>query len=84
MLELMPVNEPASVPVTVVTVPATVWVVNTTVAIPFASVVLVGVANDPFGLDFVQVTTLPAVLTALLFVSVSCALIVTSVPAIGL
>lgn len=64
MTALVPVNEPSD-PVTVVAVPTTVWVVNTTVAMPLAPVVLVGAANDPFGSDFVQVTTLPDVLTGL-------------------
>ena len=71
MVEVLPVNEPPSEAVTVVAVPATVWVVNTTVATPLALVILVPVANVPFESDFVQVTVSPDVLTGLLFASAS-------------
>lgn len=69
MVALVPVRGPVSVPVTVVAVPTTVCVVKTTVAIPLPFVVLVGVAKAPFPSDFVHVTTLPDVLTGLLFAS---------------
>ncbi len=82
MLPLVPVNEPPSVPVTVCTVPAPVSVVKTTVATPLASVVLVAVANYP-PLVLLQFTISPAVLTALLLTSASCAVMVTSLPATG-
>ena len=68
MLEVVPVRVLASVPVTVCTVPATVPVVNVTVAIPLELVVLVAVPNEP-PLVLDQVTTLPDVETALLFAS---------------
>lgn len=71
MVALVPVKLPPSVPVTVVAVPATVWVVKTTVAIPLPFVLLVGVANDPFPFDLLQVTVRPAVFTALLLASAS-------------
>ncbi|CAM4383271.1 hypothetical protein AQBE111736_14080 [Aquirufa beregesia] len=44
------------VAVTVVAVATTVWVVNTTVAIPLALVVEVAEAKLPLALDLVQVT----------------------------
>ena len=84
MVGLVPVNELPSVPVTVVTVPATVEVVNTTVATPLELVVLVPEAKDPCESDLVQVTVRPDVFTGLLFASASCAVIVTSCPATGL
>ena len=84
MVELVPVNELPSVPVTVVAVPATVWVVKVTVATPLEFVLLVAVAKEPFESDFVQVTVRPDVFTGLLFASVSCAVIVTSCLATGL
>ena len=83
IVALVPVNVPASVPVTVVAVPDTVCVVKTTVAMPLPLVVLVAVANDPFASDFVQVTMLPLVVTGLLFTSANCAVIVTADPAAG-
>ena len=80
---LVPVSEPASVPVIVVAVPDTVCVVKTTVAIPLASVVLVAVAKDPLLFDLVQVTISPAIATGLLLASASCAETVTPAPATG-
>ena len=71
MVALVPVRLAPSVPVTVVAVPARVWVVKTTVAIPLPSVLLVAVAKDPFAFDLLQVTTCPAVLTGLLLASAS-------------
>ena len=59
-----------------------VAVVKTTVATPLAFVDDVGEPNDP-PLVLDQVTVLPAVATRFPFASVSCALIVTDVPAIG-
>ena len=82
MVSLVPVNAPV-VPVTVVSVPTSVSVVNTVVARPLASVRLVRGTNDPPSSVFVQVTTLPAVLTGLPVASASWALIVTSSPAMG-
>ena len=84
MVEVVPVNEPPSVAVTVVVVPVTVWVVNTTVAAPLALVVQVPEANEPFESDLVHVTVRPDVVTALPFASASCAVMVTPSPATGL
>ena len=75
---------PPVVPVTVVTVPETVWLVNTTVAIPLPLVVEVPEAKEPFASDFVHVTTWPLVRTELLFASASWAEIVAVPPAVGL
>jgi hypothetical protein len=83
MFELVPVNACASVPVTVSIVPATTLFVKTTVAMPFAAVVLVELANEPPPV-LLHVTTFPDVLTALLLASANCAEIVTVVPATGL
>ena len=71
MVPVVPVRLAPSVPVTVVAVPARVWVVKTTVAIPLPSVLLVALAKDPFAFDLLQVTTCPAVLTGLLLASAS-------------
>jgi hypothetical protein len=74
---------PPVVPVAVCAVPAVVLVVNETVATPLAFVVDVAVPKvPPPVLD--HVTTWPAVDTALLFASASCAVIVTAAPATGL
>lgn len=80
----VPVILALSVPVTVVAVPATVCVVKLTVAAPLADVVDVAAAKDPFGFDLLHVTTRPASGTLLLFASLSCAVIVTADPAVGL
>ena len=83
MLPLVPVMLEPSVAVTVCAVPATVLAVNVTVARPFASVVLVALANDPpFVLD--QVIVRPAVFTELFEPSASCAVIVTEPPSVTL
>ena len=65
-IELVPLSDSASVAVTLVVVPTTVCVVKLTVAIPLLLVLLVPDANDPLASDLLQVTTLFAVLTALL------------------
>ena len=83
MFALVPVWESVSVAVTVWTVPAVVLVVNDTVAVPLALVVLVGELKDP-PFVLLQVTTLPAVWTGLPPESANCAVIVTDVPATGL
>ena len=83
MLALVPVKRATSVAVTVVAVPEAVCVVKVIVAIPLAFVLLVAAENDPFTSDLVHVTTLPAVLTALLCASTSCAVMVTLLPAAG-
>jgi hypothetical protein len=72
-----------SVAVTVVAVPATVWVVKVTVAIPLASVIDVAAENDPFPLLLLHVTVRPEVATALPLASANCAVIVTPLPAVG-
>jgi hypothetical protein len=77
----VPVSEPASVAVTVWTVPATVEVVNETVAMPLAFVSELALAKEPPAPVFDQVTLRPDVDTALPFASASCALIVTAAPA---
>jgi len=73
-----------SVAVTVYTVPATVPVVNETVATPLTLVVLVPDENEPPLPVLLHVTILPAVDTGLLLASASCAVIVTALPAAGL
>ena len=83
MFALVPVWESVSVAVTVWTVPAVVLVVNDTVAVPLALVVLVGELKDP-PFVLLQVTTLPVVWTGLPPESANCAVIVTDVPATGL
>ena len=65
---LVPVTALPSVPVTVYTIPAGAFVVNVTVAAPLPFVVLVGLEKFP-PLVLVQLTTRPAVLTALLLLS---------------
>jgi len=80
----VPVKLLPSVAVIVVAVPETVCEVKTMVAIPSALVTEVADANEPFPLDFVHVTDTPAVVTALLLTSDSCALTETVVPAAGL
>jgi len=81
MLPLVPVRLEASVAVTVCTVPATVLVVNTTVAFPLASVFDVAVAKlPPLVLD--QVTTRPEVATGLFPASINCDVIVTVPPSV--
>ena len=78
---LVPLRDP-SVAVTVCVVAAMVLVVNVSVAMPLALVGDVDAEKlPPLLLD--QVTVLPDVATGLLFTSVSCAEIVTDVPAIG-
>jgi hypothetical protein len=72
-----------SVPVTAYTVPETVPVVNVTVAIPLAFVVLVGELNDPFEPVLLHVTTFPATEIGLFPASDSCAVIVTPLPTTG-
>jgi len=83
MAALVPVNDPASVPVMAYTVPATVPVVNVTEAIPFVSVLLVPVEKLPPVPVFDQVTILPAVAFAPPLSELNCADMVTVVPAIG-
>ena len=83
MFVVVPVLPPVA-PVTVVTVPETVWLVNTTVAIPLPLVVVLGEAKEPLPSDFVQLTVRPLVGTALLFASASWAEIVAVPPAVGL
>lgn len=78
---VVPVTPPVA-PVTVCAVPDAVFVVKVTVATPLAFVVVVGAEKlPPPVLD--HVTTFPAVVTALLFASASCAVIVTVPPATG-
>jgi hypothetical protein len=60
-----------------------VEVVKDTVATPAALVVDVPLPNEPPAPVFDHVTTTPLVATALPFVSASCAVTVTAVPAIG-
>ena len=84
IVPLVPDKLPLSVPVIFAAVPDNVCVVKTTVAIPLPLVVLVEVANDPLASDLLHVTTLPAVPTALLLASANCAVMFTSLPAIGL
>ena len=67
----VPVNVFPSVAVIVVAVPATVCEVNTMVAIPSTFVTDVADENEPFPLDFVQVTVKPLVATALSLKSAS-------------
>lgn len=68
---LVPVSAPPSVAVIVYDTPATVEVVNVTVALPFASVVLVADENEPPLPVFDQVTILRAVATGLFLLSAS-------------
>ena len=70
------------VPVTVCAVAEVALVVNVTVAIPLVLVVDVGALKDPPP-DDDHVTMLPGWSRLLLLASVSCALMVTAVPAIG-
>ena len=79
---LVPVLELLSVAVTVWTVPAAMLVVNCTVAIPLALVMLVGALNEP-PLVLLQVTVLPEFATGFPKLSASCAVIVTALPAAG-
>jgi hypothetical protein len=74
--------EVLSVAVSVWTVPATVLVVNCTVAMPLALVKLVGALNEP-PLVLLQLTVLPVFHTGLPKLSASCAVIVTTLPAAG-
>jgi hypothetical protein len=60
-----------------------VLTVKKIVATPLLAVVLVGLENEPPAPVFVQVTTLPATLTALLFVSANCAVTVTVLATTG-
>jgi hypothetical protein len=81
IVALLPVTLPV-VAVTICDVPGVAEVVKLTVARPFASVFVVGLAKlPPFVL--VHVTVWPAVRAALPFASTSCALIVTAAPACG-
>ena len=78
--DALPVNPP---PVAVITcdVPATVFVVNTTVAVPVPVVVVLGAVKlPPPVLD--QPTTIPPVLTGFPYVSDNCAVTVTVPPAV--
>jgi len=81
--ELVPVDEPSSVPVIVYAVPATVPVVNITVALPAALVILVNAKKEPPVPVFDHVTTFPAVAFAVLLSKLSWAVMITSVPATG-
>ena len=69
--EVVPVRPAPPTPVTVAEVPATVWVVNNTVAMPLAFVVEVAVAKEPLLSDLLQVTITPGVLTGLSYTSES-------------
>ena len=80
----VPVRADPSVAVTVVAVPATVCVVNVTVATPLPFVSDVAVENEPLASDLVHVTVWFGVATALLLASANCAVIVTPLPATGL
>jgi hypothetical protein len=84
IVALVPVILPVLtvLPVTA-SVPTIVPVVNVTVACPFAPVVLVTEENDPPAPFLLHVTTFPCVVTGLLCISASCAVIVTAVPATG-
>jgi hypothetical protein len=80
---LVPVNDPASLPVTVYAVPATVGV-NVTVAIPLPVVVLVDAEKlPPVDGEQDHVTTLPDVGIGVPSSELSCAEMVTPVPATG-
>jgi hypothetical protein len=83
---LVPVIVFGAVPLVAVTVPlaTVVGVVKTTVATPLASVVDVALANEPPVNVVDQVTTSPAVDTALSLASANCAEIVVVPPAVGL
>jgi hypothetical protein len=81
MLLLVPIRLLASVPVKLYVTPAFVLVVKALLATPFALVGLVGDAKNPPSPVLDQVTTAPPVATALPYVSVSCAVIVTVAPA---
>ena len=80
---LVPVDESSSVPVIVYAVPATMPVVNVTVAIPAALVILVNAKKEPPVPVFDQVTTSPAVAFAVLLSKLSWAVMITSAPATG-
>lgn len=69
-LAVVPVNAPVSVAVAVCAVPAVVLTVKETVAMPLAFVVLVALEKTPPP-ELDQVTTTPAVATALLPASAS-------------
>jgi hypothetical protein len=84
IVPLVPFILSASIPMTIVEVPAIVCVVKTTVAVPLPFVVLVAAAKDPLAFVLLHVTILPDVLMELLFTSESCAVIVTVLPAAGL
>src|SRR5208337_1995637 len=82
MAPLVPVVAPASVPVTVYAVPATVGV-NITVAIPFELVELLASEKLPPVPVFDQVTTFPPVVFATPVSELSCADMVTPAPVTG-
>lgn len=64
--------------------PPVVAVVKVTVAIPLLFVVLVAAEKVPLEGDLVHVTVLPDVASAVLLSKLSCAVMVTSAPAVGL
>ncbi len=80
---VVPVRAEPSVAVTVWVVPDTLLVLNVIVAMPLLLVVelVPGLKVPPP--ELVQFTVTPDVFTGLLFRSVSCALIVTALPAMG-
>ena len=78
---LVPVRLLASVAVNVYVTLATVFVVNDTVATPFASVDDVGVANEPAAPVLLHVTSTPGREMGLPLASTSRAVIVTGAPA---
>src|SRR5689334_11049223 len=80
-LPLVPVRDAPSVAVNVYVIPAAVLVVNDTVALPFASVCDVPLANDPPLPVFVHVTVTPGVAIGVFDASTSCAVTVTGAPA---
>ena len=84
MIWLVPVRLDPSVAVTVCPVAETLWVVKSTVVVPFTSVVLVPLAKLPPVPVLLQVTTTPAVATGFEFASASCATIFTVSPAMTL
>ncbi len=83
MLPLVPVIGPGLVAVTVYMVPTVVPTVKLTVAIPLAFVVLVAAEKLPPVPVFDQVTTTPEVGTATFVASASWAVMVTTVPGVG-
>lgn len=82
MIDTLPTRLPVVAVITCST-PALALVVNETVAMPFAPVVLVALANEP-PLVLPHVTICPDCNTGFPPASTSCAEIVTAVPAVGL